>query len=234
MTKLKAVTFGAIIVAGVAIPLAIHYQTQTKLRDRDLLVQQQNDQLAQLAAENARLSNLVAQANNSAAQDQSSELLRLRGEVGVLKGQLAAAANLQERTKRAAQAKSEIDPAEQQKEMGIFKMGYSQEWMKALTLYASQNRGQFPTNLDEALAFFPDELKGGTNLIPTAMRFFCSRPPPPLSASTQVVRPIEIGPGTNQAAGSRREPRRGTCACLAKRGRLVSTLRTALRLTCGA
>ena len=50
--------------------------------------------------------------------------------------------------------------------MGIFKMGYSQEWMKALTLYASQNRGQFPTNLDEALSFFPDELKGGTNLIP--------------------------------------------------------------------
>jgi RNA polymerase sigma factor (sigma-70 family) len=166
MTKLKALSFGAIIIAGVTTPLVIHYQAQARLHDTDLLVQQQNDQLAQLAAENARLSNLVAQANDSAAPDQSKELLKLRGEVGVLKGQLAAAAHLQERTKRSAQAKSEVDPAEQQKQISIAKMGYTQGWMQALLQYAGQNQGLFPTNFDQAVSFLPDQVKGETNLAP--------------------------------------------------------------------
>jgi hypothetical protein len=166
MTKLKAVTFGAMIIAGATTPLVIHYQAQARLHDSDLLLQQQHDQLAQLTAENARLSNLVAQANNSAAPDQSKELLKLRGEVGVLKGQLAAAATLQERTRRAAQAKSEVDPVEQQKQISIVKMGYTQGWMQALLHYASQNQGLFPTNFDQAVSFLPDEVKGETNLAP--------------------------------------------------------------------
>jgi hypothetical protein len=33
------------VVAGVAAPLAVHYQAQAKLRDRDALLQQQTDQL---------------------------------------------------------------------------------------------------------------------------------------------------------------------------------------------
>src|SRR6266567_1970469 len=93
MAKLKAGILGAVIAAGVATPLVIHYQTQARLRDRDSALQQQSEQLAQLTAENARLSNLVARANSSLAKDQSRELLKLRGDVGVLKGQLAAAVN---------------------------------------------------------------------------------------------------------------------------------------------
>src|SRR6266567_1797628 len=48
MTKLKAGTIAAIILAGIAAPLAIHYQAQAKLRDRYALLQQQSDQLAQV------------------------------------------------------------------------------------------------------------------------------------------------------------------------------------------
>jgi hypothetical protein len=35
--------------------LVIHYQSQAKLRDRDVVLQRQNEQLAQLTAENAGL-----------------------------------------------------------------------------------------------------------------------------------------------------------------------------------
>jgi RNA polymerase sigma factor (sigma-70 family) len=166
MTKLKAGIVGAMIMAGVATPLVIHYQAQAKLRDRDAVMQQQNDQLAQLASENGRLSNLVAQANGAMPQDQSRELLKLRGEVGVLKGQLAAAVNLQERTKRASQTKAEVDPAEEQKQIAIAKMTYTKGWTLAFWQYADQNQGQLPTNFDQAISFLPEEARGQTNLAP--------------------------------------------------------------------
>ena len=166
MTKLKAGILGAIVTVGIVTPLVIHYRTQAKLRDKDAVLHQQNDQIAQLAAENERLSNLVGQANSSLGQEQSRELLKLRGEVGVLKGQLAAAATVQERTKRASQAKAEADPVEQQKQMAIAKMGYTKGWMLAFMQYADQNQGQFPTNFDQAASFLSDEAKGQTNLWP--------------------------------------------------------------------
>jgi len=166
MAKLKAGILGAIIAAGVATPLVIHYQTQARLRDRDSALQQQSEQLAQLTAENARLSNLVAQSNSSLAQDQSRELLKLRGEVGVLKGQLAAAVKVQQINTHAPQAKAESDPVEQQAQMGIAKMNYTKGWTLALWQYADQNHGQFPTNFDQAASFLPDEAKGQTNLAP--------------------------------------------------------------------
>jgi len=166
MAKLKAGILGAVIAAGVATPLVIHYQTQARLRDRDSALQQQSEQLAQLTAENARLSNLVARANSSLAQDQSRELLKLRGEVGVLKGQLAAAVKVQQRNTHAPQAKAESDPVEQQAQMGIAKMNYTKGWTLAFWQYADQNHGQFPTNFDQAASFLPDEAKGQTNLAP--------------------------------------------------------------------
>jgi len=173
MTKLKAGSIAALALAGVAILLVIHFQDQAKLRERDTVLQQQNDQLAQLTADNARLSNSVAQANNPAAQEQSRELLKLRGEVGVLKRQLAAAANAQERTKRASpQATAEVDPAEQQKQIGIAKLNYTKGWLLAFMQYASQNQGQFPTNFEQAASFLPEGARAQTNLAPDQFEIF--------------------------------------------------------------
>jgi hypothetical protein len=165
MTKLKAGAIAAIALAGVATPLVIHYKAQAKLRDGEAALRQQNDQLAQLAADNERLSNLVAHANNSTAQDQSRELLKLRGEVGVLKRQLAAAVSAQQRAK-GAQSNAAVDPAEQQKQIGISKLNYSRDWMLAFMQYASQNKGEFPTNFEQALSFLPEGAKAETNLVP--------------------------------------------------------------------
>jgi RNA polymerase sigma factor (sigma-70 family) len=86
MTKLKAGIISALVVAGVATPLLMQHQAQVKLRQENQSLRRQVDQLAQLAAENERLSNLVAQANAARAlsNDQRSELMKLRSEVGQL------------------------------------------------------------------------------------------------------------------------------------------------------
>src|ERR1017187_6043561 len=77
MTKLKLGIISAIVVAGMATPLVLQHQTQIKLREDNQALRQKSDQLA---AENARLSNLAARANSArpVASEQPSELLRLR------------------------------------------------------------------------------------------------------------------------------------------------------------
>src|SRR5438445_1127649 len=91
MTKLKLGIITALVVAGVATPLLIQHHAQASLREENHSLRQQQEQLAQqlgpLAAENLRLSNLLAKANASSSvqDDRSGELLKLRGEVARLR-----------------------------------------------------------------------------------------------------------------------------------------------------
>ncbi len=89
MTKLKIGIMGAIVLGAIATPLLVQHQAQFKLREKDEQLRQANEQLAAAALENERLSNLVARSSADTAQGQLGELLRLRGEVGSLKRQLA-------------------------------------------------------------------------------------------------------------------------------------------------
>ena len=85
MSKLKVGLVGALVVAGVATPLVIQNQAQSKLRTENLVLRQQNTQLTEqmtpLAAQNARLSNLIAQATEypSTQQSQSNEIVEVAG-----------------------------------------------------------------------------------------------------------------------------------------------------------
>jgi RNA polymerase sigma factor (sigma-70 family) len=86
--KLKVGIVTAVVVAGVATPLAIHERTQRDLRAENAALRRQIDELSPLAAENERLANLLAQraaAPVVAQTEPSSELLKLRGEVGRLR-----------------------------------------------------------------------------------------------------------------------------------------------------
>jgi RNA polymerase sigma factor (sigma-70 family) len=166
MTKIKAGVIGALVVAGLAAPLTVYYRAQVQLQERDAALQQQADQLNQLLAENSRLSNLVSQAAGPVAQDQSSELLRLRGEVGVLNQKLAASKTQPEQVKRETQVGAEVDAAERQKEIAIAKMIYTKAWTLAFWQYADKNQGQFPTNFDQAFSFLPEEAKSIPGLAP--------------------------------------------------------------------
>ena len=74
---------------GLTIWLGVERQGRLRLTEEHQVLAQQLDQMAGLLAENERLSNLVAQASRSQSlpDDQSRELLRLRGEAGVLRRQ---------------------------------------------------------------------------------------------------------------------------------------------------
>ena len=85
MTKLKLAVISALIVTGAATPLILQHQTALQLLRENQSLRQQSDQMAErlapLAAENSRLSNLLAQTDQSVATERSNELLRLRAEV---------------------------------------------------------------------------------------------------------------------------------------------------------
>jgi hypothetical protein len=91
-TKVKVAIAGALLFTGVATPLVIRNRVQARLVQRDNSLQLEKAQMAELLAENQRLSNLVAQIAVPRTDGQMLELLRLRGEVGVLRRQLAEAA----------------------------------------------------------------------------------------------------------------------------------------------
>jgi RNA polymerase sigma factor (sigma-70 family) len=64
MSKLKFSAIGLLIVAGVSVPLVLHHEAQAKLRDKERTLQEQQEQMAKLSAENDRLSGLLAQSKS--------------------------------------------------------------------------------------------------------------------------------------------------------------------------
>jgi hypothetical protein len=76
-------------VVGLAAWLAVEHQARLGLGEEQKALEEQAEQMTGIIAENERLSNLVARARSpqSLPDDQSLELLRLRGEVGILRKQ---------------------------------------------------------------------------------------------------------------------------------------------------
>jgi RNA polymerase sigma factor (sigma-70 family) len=110
LTKLKLAILAA-VAAGMAAWLAIELRSVSGLREENQSLQQQLGRIAQLAAENQRLSNMVVQAESaqSHSQDQLRELLRLRGEVGLLRQQSKEMAKVQHETPPEAAENSRIN-----------------------------------------------------------------------------------------------------------------------------
>jgi len=94
-TKIK-LALGAIVVAGAATAFVVQQQTQTKLRSENESLRQQ---IVQLQTDNESFSNrLVALGEaNKLPEKQFNELLKLRGEVGVLRNKIAESERLNER-----------------------------------------------------------------------------------------------------------------------------------------
>lgn len=88
MRKFKIILIGAIAAGGMATSLGIRHRAQVKLRENDLVLQQLANELAEVAAEHERLSNLVAHANRSPAEDRSTELEKLRSEAAALRNEI--------------------------------------------------------------------------------------------------------------------------------------------------
>ena len=105
--KLGAIS--ALILAGAATLLFVQHQSILRLKRDNQSLEQLANQLTQVAADNLRLSNLVAQASGAQALSdaQEHELLKLRGEVGRLRQQDKDLENVRAENSRfrAAQAK---------------------------------------------------------------------------------------------------------------------------------
>ena len=86
MTKFQGGVI-AVITMALSIPLVMQYQAKEKLRHENEALRAEAAQVETLKAENARLTKLVAPPTNrlSNNNDQLRELMKLRGEVGVLK-----------------------------------------------------------------------------------------------------------------------------------------------------
>jgi hypothetical protein len=97
---------GIAAVVGLAVWVACEHQRRVGLRREHKALEQQLDEMAQLITSNEQLSNLLAQAKSpqSLTDEQSRELLRLRGQVGVLRQQSRELETVREENRQARAA----------------------------------------------------------------------------------------------------------------------------------
>jgi RNA polymerase sigma factor (sigma-70 family) len=158
MTKLK-LGISALVIAGATTAFVVQYQTQIKLREEnESLRQQMTQQISQLESENENLSNrLVAVGDSKKLSDeQFIELLRLRGEFGVLRQQTNEIGRLREENR---QLHAQFITAQNQSVRLPTKAEY--EWYKTNTIntmkwlgldmkeYAADHNDNYATNFNQ-------------------------------------------------------------------------------------
>lgn len=86
MTKLKVGIISALVVAGVAVPVVIHQQAQTELREAKESLRQQTEENQRLTMENEQVAQraVPTSAPTTDSNSPSRELLQLRAKVGRL------------------------------------------------------------------------------------------------------------------------------------------------------
>jgi cell division protein FtsL len=151
MTKLK-LGLSALVVAGAATALLVQHQAQEQLRtDNQALTQQ----LTQLQIDSESLSNRLASAGDSKKlpDEQFNELLKLRGEVGVLRRQVGELAKLRADNQRlqamqqnAKPQQASVDAQEQEHQSSMQKLNVAKQGILAFIMFADDNQNQFPTN----------------------------------------------------------------------------------------
>ncbi|HEY4984894.1 MAG TPA: hypothetical protein VIJ24_07490, partial [Verrucomicrobiae bacterium] len=153
MTKLK-LGISALVIAGATTALVVQHQSQIKLRVEN---ESLTYQIAQLKTDNDSRSNRLAAAGNSKSlsDDQFNELLRLRGEVGMLRRQLTELGKLQ---KENQQLKIQITSQNQSVQLPTEaeyrqRERYVADSMKQLgltmRLYSDKHNNQYATNFDQ-------------------------------------------------------------------------------------
>jgi RNA polymerase sigma factor (sigma-70 family) len=161
----KAVVVGAIAVGGVATSLVFQQQAANQLDEANARMQRQAIELAAFEKDNERLATLMAQATAAPTDSRFNELLRLRGEVGVLRRQANDLRGLEAENQRlkAREATAPEEPKTplQFQEESVALSDDARDWMLAFIRYAMQHENRFPASFDAAAPFLPDELKEG-------------------------------------------------------------------------
>ncbi|HEY1790256.1 MAG TPA: sigma-70 family RNA polymerase sigma factor, partial [Verrucomicrobiae bacterium] len=169
-TQLK-LGLGALVAAGVTTAFIIQHQAQTRLRGENQSLQRQ---IVQLQNSNDDLTGQIADLNaaKKMSGDQFNDLLRLRGEVGMLRertndfGKIQT--SLENSLAQASVLQQSNSAAEQQKRVAIERVGSAHGLASEMILYASDNQGQFPTNFDQVAGYtnqFPGSSTNGFEIV---------------------------------------------------------------------
>jgi RNA polymerase sigma factor (sigma-70 family) len=161
LTKLKLSILGAVAVAGVSVSLLIVNQARGKMREQDEMSRQQGERLARLSSENARLSNLLAEATPFTGGGSAVDLANLRAQAESLRRRTNDLVRAQEKKRSVPRQVSSrpLTPLEE-KEENIEKINSARNWGFALLMYANEHEGKFPSTMEEADQFLPGELRG--------------------------------------------------------------------------
>jgi RNA polymerase sigma factor (sigma-70 family) len=161
MTKLK-LGLSARVVAGAATALVVQHQVQEKLRaDNESLAQQ----IGQLRTDNESLSNRLAATGDakSLSDAQYNELLKLRGEVGVLRRQLIELGKLRDENQQFQRQATvgqnqaiQISPQDQFRLNQFHATDDLKQLGLAMRVFSGDHNGQFATNFFQ----LNDELGG--------------------------------------------------------------------------
>jgi RNA polymerase sigma factor (sigma-70 family) len=156
MTKLK-LGISALVVASATTAFVMQHQTQEKLRADNAALTQQ---LAQLKTDNASLSNRLAAGDAKKLPDeQFNELLKLRGEVGMLRQQTIELGKFrQENRKLLSQVAAQSDPTNlvSAEDQFTLRQTHAVDGMttllNAIKNYAAKHNGQYPGSFDQLTA----------------------------------------------------------------------------------
>jgi RNA polymerase sigma factor (sigma-70 family) len=167
MTIAKFKIAMAAIAAGMAAGIIVQWQSNARLRDENATLRGHIAQLDESRAESDRAASAKAGAAPALTQDQFRELLRLRGEVGGLKRQLADAKKVQVKNNApaqsvAAQSQPETEPQDPAKQAAIEKMNFSKQMVLAFLMYAGDNNDHYPKSFDLISPYFPAQSAGPT------------------------------------------------------------------------
>jgi hypothetical protein len=86
MKGMRIGLLGAVVTTSLIVPLALAHHSQVKMRERSEMLRQKSERVAELSAENQRLSKELAKNDSSfLTSEQLTELMKLRGEIGRLR-----------------------------------------------------------------------------------------------------------------------------------------------------
>ncbi len=155
MSQFKAGIAGAILVTGLAGTLVIQYRSGEAMRA-------ENEALRKQVAEAAAARDLAGKTARPAplqglSDEERTELLRLRGEVGLLRQDLAEGKRrqneLQETTQRYAAELGEEKVREKEHKAAMIHAGHAKHWLLAFYMYSAENHGRYPATFNQATPF---------------------------------------------------------------------------------
>jgi len=149
------------------------FRARQELRTANASLQQT---VNRLVADNAALSNQLAAIGdaNKLSQDQQTELLRLRGEVALLRQKNEQWAKAQSTSRGPAGAPAAqnnpsgppnepVDPLEHQKRISYAKMNDARDLLREFITSADAHQGQFPSEIDDANLYTQPGYSGTNN-----------------------------------------------------------------------